>query len=112
MFTVPSTIRDTEGLDGVSIAKPGNAFEIYNRMRFEYIHHLAQAGAVSMTRYAFQKAACGPALRPLRPRVPTINNRTNPCTCRTSTPFKLMSTLCLQTRLRLPLVVRRFPIQR
>jgi hypothetical protein len=46
MITVPSTIRDTEGLDGVSITQTGNAFATTIESALNTSTDLAQAGAV------------------------------------------------------------------
>ena len=46
MITVPSTIRDTEGLDGVSITQPGNTFATTIESALNTSTDLAQAGAV------------------------------------------------------------------
>ena len=46
MVTVPSTIRDTEGLDGVSITQPGNAYATTIESALNTSTDLAQAGAV------------------------------------------------------------------
>jgi trimeric autotransporter adhesin len=46
MVTVPSTIRDTEGLDGVSITQPGNQFQTTITSALAVSTDLAQAGAV------------------------------------------------------------------
>jgi trimeric autotransporter adhesin len=46
MVTVPSTIRDTEGLDGVSITQPGNQFQTTISSALAVSTDLAQAGAV------------------------------------------------------------------
>ncbi len=46
MVTVPSTIRDTEGLDGVSITQPGNNFATTIEGALNTSTDLAQAGAV------------------------------------------------------------------
>ena len=46
MVTVPSTIRDTEGLDGVSITQPGNTYATTIESALNTSTDLAQAGAV------------------------------------------------------------------
>jgi len=46
MVTVPSTIRDTEGLDGVSITQPGNDYATTINSALNTSTDLAQAGAV------------------------------------------------------------------
>jgi len=46
MVTVPSTIRDTEGLDGVSITQPGNSYATTIESALNTSTDLAQAGAV------------------------------------------------------------------
>jgi trimeric autotransporter adhesin len=46
MVTVPSTIRDTDGLDGVSITQPGNAYATTIESALNTSTDLAQAGAV------------------------------------------------------------------
>jgi len=46
MVTVPSTIRDTEGLDGVTITQPGNQFQTTITSALAVSTDLAQAGAV------------------------------------------------------------------
>lgn len=46
MVTVPSTIRDTEGLDGVSITQPGNGYATTIESALNTSTDLAQAGAV------------------------------------------------------------------
>ena len=46
MVTVPSTIRDTEGLDGVSITQPGNGYTTTIQSALNLSTDLAQAGAV------------------------------------------------------------------
>jgi hypothetical protein len=46
MVTVPSTIRDTEGLDGVSITQPGNSYATTITSALNSSTDLAQAGAV------------------------------------------------------------------
>jgi hypothetical protein len=46
MITVPSTIRDTEGLDGVSITQPGNSYATTIQSALNTSTDLAQAGAV------------------------------------------------------------------
>ena len=46
MITVPSTIRDTEGLDAVSITQPGNTFATTIESALNTSTDLAQAGAV------------------------------------------------------------------
>lgn len=46
MVTVPSTIRDTEGLDGVSITQPGNDYATTIESALNISNDLAQAGAV------------------------------------------------------------------
>ncbi len=46
MVTVPSTIRDTEGLDGMSITQPGNGFTTTIESALNTSTDLAQAGAV------------------------------------------------------------------
>jgi hypothetical protein len=46
MVTVPSTIRDTEGLDGVSITQPGNTYATTIENALNTSTDLAQAGAV------------------------------------------------------------------
>lgn len=46
MVTVPSTIRDTEGLDGVSITQPGNGYATTITSALSTSTDLAQAGAV------------------------------------------------------------------
>jgi trimeric autotransporter adhesin len=46
MVTVPATIRDTDGLDGVSITQPGNAYATTVESALNTSTDLAQAGAV------------------------------------------------------------------
>ena len=46
MVTVPTTIRDTEGLDGISITQPGNAYATTIESALNTSTDLAQAGAV------------------------------------------------------------------
>ena len=46
MVTVPTTIRDTEGLDGVSITQPGNGYATTIQSALNTSTDLAQAGAV------------------------------------------------------------------
>ena len=46
MATVPSTIRDTEGLDGLTITQPGNEFQTTISSALAVSTDLAQAGAV------------------------------------------------------------------
>jgi trimeric autotransporter adhesin len=46
MVTVPSTIRDTEGLDGLTITQPGNQFQTTISSALAVSTDLAQAGAV------------------------------------------------------------------
>ncbi len=46
MVTVPSTIRETQGLDGVSITQPGNSFATTITSALNQSTDLAQAGAV------------------------------------------------------------------
>jgi hypothetical protein len=46
MVTVPSTIRDTDGLDGVSITQPGNSYATTVESALNTSTDLAQAGAV------------------------------------------------------------------
>ena len=46
MVTVPSTIRDTEGLDGVSITQPGDTYATTIESALNTSTDLAQAGAV------------------------------------------------------------------
>jgi trimeric autotransporter adhesin len=46
MVTVPSTVRDTEGLDGVSITQPGNNYATTIESALNTSTDLAQAGAV------------------------------------------------------------------
>lgn len=46
MVTVPDTIRDTEGLDGVSITQPGNTYATTINSALNTSTDLAQAGAV------------------------------------------------------------------
>jgi len=46
MATVPSTIRDTEGLDGLTITQPGNQFQTTIASALSVSTDLAQAGAV------------------------------------------------------------------
>jgi hypothetical protein len=46
MVTVPTTIRDTEGLDGISITQPGNGYATTIESALNTSTDLAQAGAV------------------------------------------------------------------
>jgi hypothetical protein len=46
MITVPTTIRDTEGLDGVSITQVGNDYTTTIAGALNTSTDLAQAGAV------------------------------------------------------------------